>query len=142
MGICLPSKDRSWLDCWISSTTYVPSLRPLSHHEPAALQTLSTIPANDDISLQCLRKLQAICCHHATLPLSYITSGEIVRVGDGPIDSGGVADVWEGTYLGKRMSVKCLKVPSNGGQTLKEVRVWCDGPLSHLLKTACGRSYS
>ena len=62
-------------------------------------------------------------------------------MGDGPIDCGGGADVWEGTYLGKRVSIKRLEVPLNNVQTIKEVCIRCNEPLSHLLKTACGRSY-
>ena len=69
-------------------------------------------------------------------------SGEIVRVGDGPVDRGEGDDVWEGTYLGKRVFIKRLKTPPNDSQTIKEVCVRCNGSLSRLLKTACGRSYS
>ena len=63
------------------------------------LQALSAISANDDLSRQCLDKLQAICSRRAILPSSYIASGQIDRVGNAPISLGAIADVWEGTYV-------------------------------------------
>ena len=98
----------------------------LSTFRPAtkqALQTLGALPPNDDISIQCLRKLQAICSYHAALPSSYFASGEISRVGDHPIVVGGISDVWEGTYRNKRVSIEHLKISPNDDQVLKEVRV-------------------
>ena len=50
-----------------------------------ALQTLSARSAHDNISRQCLRKLQAICAHRAILPQSYAVSGNPARVGGHPI---------------------------------------------------------
>ena len=101
-------------------------------------QALNAISVNDDISRQCLHRLQAICGHHATLPLSYIVSGEVTRVGDGPIALGAIADTWEGTYRGKKVSIKSLKVLLNDDQTLKEVRVQYGVSLSRPLKNTCG----
>ena len=109
----------------------------LSAFRPAtkrALQTLDVIPSNDGISTRCLRKLQAICGHHAALPPSYFASGEIVRVSDHPIAVGGISDVWEGTYRDKRVSIERLKVPLNDDQGRKKVRVWYRKPLVRLLK--------
>ena len=101
-------------------------------------QGLSAVSANDDISRHCLHKLQAICGHHATLPSSYIISGEISRVRDDPIIPGAVVEAWEGTYRGERVSVKCLSVPLNDDQTIKRVRSWCVTTLLHLLnKNTC-----
>ena len=84
------------------------------------LQTLSAISA-DDLSQKYLHKLQAICGHHKILPSSCIASGQIARVGDSPIARGAIADVWEGTYRSRRVSIRCLRVPLNDGQALKEV---------------------
>ena len=98
----------------------------LSAFRPATkqtLQTLDVLPQNDDISLQCLHKLQVICGHHAALPSAYFASGEIVRVGDNPIAAGGISDVWEGTYRDKRVSIEHMKVPLNDDQARKQVRV-------------------
>ena len=86
-------------------------------------QALSVISAKHDISRQCQHKLQEICAHCSTLPSSHIVSGQIVRVGRGPIAVNATADVWEGTYRGKKVSIKSLKIPSNGDQTIKEVRI-------------------
>lgn len=88
------------------------------------LQALSVIPTTDDVSLQCLHKLQAICGHHMILPSSYTISGEITRVGDRPIALGGFADVWEGTYDGKKVCAKWLRVSLNDDKALNKVRIW------------------
>ena len=99
----------------------------LSAFRPATkrvLQTLGDIPSDDDIYIQCLRKLQVICGHYAALPPSYFASGEIVRVGDNPAVVGGISDVWEGTYRDKRVSIEHLRVLLNDDQTRKKVRVW------------------
>ena len=86
-------------------------------------QALSVISTTDDAARVCLRKLQSICGRHATLPSSYIISGEIARVGDSPIALGAIADVWEGTHESKKVSIKCLRVPLTDNKSLKKVRV-------------------
>jgi len=83
------------------------------------LQGLNAVSVNDDISRHCLHKLQAICGHHVTLPSSYIISGGISRMGDDPIIPGSIVDAWEGTYRGKKVSVKCLNFLLNNNQTIK-----------------------
>ena len=101
-------------------------------------QALSVIPITDNVARECLNKLQTICGRHATLPSSYIVSGEIVRVGDGPIALGAIADVWEGSYRGKKVSVKSLGVAMKNYQATKKVRILCGTSLSRLLKTLVG----
>jgi len=101
-------------------------------------QTLGAISADDDLSRQCLHKLQAICVRHAILPSPYIISRGITRVGRDPIALGGIANVWEGTYRGKRVLIRSLKIPLSGDQTIKKVCTWCDTSLSRLLKKTCG----
>ena len=137
-GICTICRDPSWLGWWISSIKYVLKYSPsglLSTTERTP-QTLNAIPANRDISRKCLHKLQEICGHRSTLPSSYIVPGQIVIVGSGPIATDAIADVWEGIYLSKRVSIKCLKIPPDDGQTLKKVRVrYCTSlscPLNNL----------
>ena len=105
-----------------------------------ALQTLGALPPNDDIYIQCLRKLQAICDHHAALPPSYFASGEITRVGDNPIVVGGIPDVWEGTCCNRRVSIKYLKVPLNDDQARKKVRVRHGRPLIRVHLRTPGRA--
>ena len=105
-------------------------------------QTLDAIPSNDDVSVRCLHKLQAICDHHATLPSSSSASGEIVRVGDNPIVLSGISDVWEGTYRNKRVSIEHLKIPLNDDQVCKKVRVWCGKLLVRIYLTRGGRRRS
>ena len=85
-------------------------------------QTLSVISAKRDISRQCLHKLQEICDHRSILPSSYIVPGQVVRVGRGPIAVNATADIWEGTYRSKKVSIKCVKIPPNGDHTTKKVR--------------------
>ena len=98
------------------------------------LQSLSAVSVNGDISRHCLHKLQAICGHHVTLPSSYIIPSEIPRIGDDPIIPGSIVDAWEGTYHGKKVSVKCLSVLLKDDQTIKRVRSWCVASLLRLLK--------
>ena len=85
-------------------------------------QVLSVIPTTDDVQRQCLQKLQTICGHHTAIPSSCIVSGQIARVGDGPITLGGIADIWEGTCSGKRVFIKYLRVSVKNYQTIKRVR--------------------
>ena len=101
----------------------------LSPNYKQTLQTLGAIPLNDDVYIKCLRKLQAICGHHAALPPSYFASGEIVRVGDNPIVVGAISDVWEGICRNKRVSIEHLKVSLNDDRARKKVRVWHGRPL-------------
>ena len=115
---------------------YVVTLRLLSATK-RALQALSVISANRDISRRCLHKLQEICSHRSTLPSSYIVSGEIARVGGGPIALGTITNVWEGTYYSKKVTIKCLKVPPDDDPTLKKVRVRCRTSLSRPLNHTC-----
>jgi len=102
-------------------------------------QALGVIPTTDDVARECLDKLQAICGHHAILPSSYIVSDQIVRVDDGPISLGAVADVWEGTCRGKKVSIKSLRIRTENYQTIKQVRSWYGTSSSRLLKNTCGR---
>ena len=85
-------------------------------------QTLNIISTDDDLPRQCLYKLQAICSHNAILPSSYIASGQIARVGDGPVALGAITDVWEGTYRDEKVSIRCLRAPLDHDKTLKKVR--------------------
>jgi len=97
------------------------AFHPVTKQTP---QALSAIPTTDDVSRQCLYKLQAICGYHMALPSSYTVSGEITRVGDRPIALGGFADVWEGTHGDRKVCVKSFRVSLNDDQTLKKVRIW------------------
>jgi len=104
-----------------------------------APQTLSDIPADDDVSRQCLHKLQAICGRRTTLPSScVISTDDLTRVGDHPIALGEITDVWEGTYRGKRVFIKALKAPLGDDQTIRKVCAWCGTSLSPLLKDTRG----
>ena len=86
-------------------------------------QALTVIPTADDVSRQCLRKLQAICGDNVTLPSSYTVSGELARVGDEPVAFGGFADVWEGTHCGRKVCIKALRVTLSDDASLAKVRI-------------------
>jgi len=86
------------------------------------LQVIDAIPTADDISRQCLRKLQVLCEHHMILPSSYIISGTLARIDDPPTSSG-FADVWKGTHRGREVCIKRLRVHPDGDRILKKVRV-------------------
>jgi len=89
-------------------------------------QALGAISTADDVSRQCLRKLQAICGDNMTLPSSYAVSGDLARVGDDPVAFGGFADVWEGTRSDTKVCIKALRVTLNDDPTLAKV---CIGAL-------------
>ena len=114
---------------------------PSAYHQftKQTLQALGAIPTTDDLARECINKLQAICGHHAILPSSYIASGQIARVGDGPVALGVIADVWEGTCRSKKVSIKCLRVPTENYQTIKKVRIRYRTSSSRLLKNTRGR---
>jgi len=84
-------------------------------------QALGAISTADDVSRQCLRKLQAICSDNMTLPSSYTVSGDLARVGDDPVAFGGFADVWEGTHRDTKVCIKALRVTLNDDPTLAKV---------------------
>jgi len=96
------------------------AFRPVSKR---VLQALGIISVTDDVSRQCLHKLQAICGHHMTLPSSYNISGDLARVGHYPIANGGFADVWEGTHNGRRVCIKCPRVCVQDLQAVTQVRI-------------------
>ena len=85
-------------------------------------QALAVIPPAEDVSRRCLRKLQAICGDNMTLPSSYTISGDLARVGDGPVAYGGFADVWEGVHCRRKVCIKVLRVTLSHGHTLTKVR--------------------
>ena len=86
------------------------------------LQALSAVPTADDVSRQCLRKLQVICGNNMTLPSSYTVSGDLARVGDEPVAFGGFADVWEGAHRGGKVCIKALRVTLSDDHSLAKVR--------------------
>ena len=57
-------------------------------------------------------------------------------MGYGPIAAGAIADVWEGTYLTKKVTIKCLKIPLGDAQTFK-VHVEYRMSLLRPLKNTC-----
>jgi len=94
-------------------------------------QALSTISTADDVSRQCLHKLQVICSDNMTLPCSYTVSGDLARVGDKPVAFGGFADVWEGTHCGTKICIKALRVTLNDDPTLTKVCISTPFPRVH-----------
>jgi len=133
----LQGLDLARLVDYLDGVRTLPSaFRPITKRN---LQVLSTIPISDDLYPQCLRKLQAICGHNMILPSSYTVSGDFSRIGDRPVASGGVADIWEGAHRGRKVCIKRLKVPLDDDHTLTKVRVWRRHVFSYLMKNACGR---
>jgi len=123
-SICPAFRDQSWLGWSISSTRYALSFRPfaLSPGYETTLQALGAIVTTDEVSRQCLRKLQALCGDNTTLPSSYTVSGDLARVGDEPVAFGGFADVWEGAHRGTKVCIKVLRVTLNDDPALTKVR--------------------
>ena len=57
-------------------------------------------------------------------------------MGEDPIDLDNIADVWEGDYRGKKVFIKCLRVPPNDVPAFEKVRVQYHTRLSHMLMNA------
>ena len=55
-----------------------------------------------------------------TLPSSHIVSGDLARIGKGPI-FGGFADVWQGTHGGREVCIKALRISLNDDESLAKV---------------------
>ena len=85
------------------------------------LQALGTIPVTEDISRRCLHKLQAICSDSRILPSSYVISGGLVRVGDYPIASTNLSDVWEGTHNTTKVCIKNARITIRDRQDIERV---------------------
>ena len=64
--------------------------------------------------------LRKMCREHKLLPSSYITTDEVKTIGESPSGRGGNADVWRGVYLGSKVAVKVLRVPSGVDLTSME----------------------
>ena len=103
------------------------------------LQALGIIPVTEDVSRRCLNKLQDICSHHGIVPPSHIISGGLVRVGDYPVASTNLSDVWEGTHNGAKVCIKSPRVNTRERQAIEKVCVRCWHALSYLLKYTCRR---
>ena len=84
-------------------------------------QALGSIPVTDDVFRQCLHRLQAICSHQGILPSSHIISGDIARLGDYPVASGGFADVWEGTHGDIKVCIKYPRITIKNRQEVEKV---------------------
>ena len=87
-----------------------------------SLQALGIIPVTEDVSRRCLHKLQAICSHSRILPSSYIISGGLVRVGDYPVASTNLSDVWQGTHGSTKVCIKHPKITIRDRQGTEKVR--------------------
>ena len=84
-------------------------------------QVLDVASMTEDIHRQCLHKLQAICSLRTTLPSSYTISGDLTKVGDEPVASGGFSDVWEGTHNGTEVCIKHLRVTRQSRRAVEKV---------------------
>lgn len=87
-------------------------------------QALGVTQITDDTSRRCLHKLQVICRDHSILPSSYTVPGDLARVGDDPVASGGFADIWEGTHNGNKVCIKLLRINTKNRPLVEKVYSW------------------
>ena len=66
----------------------------------------------DPLFRRCLRRLRLICGDHNVLPSSHIVREGLEKTSEGPVAFGGFADVWEGSYGGRKVCVKALRIYS------------------------------
>ncbi|TDL22635.1 kinase-like protein [Rickenella mellea] len=81
--------------------------------------TASTGP-DDRIHIQCEQTLRRLCGRAGLLPSSFILKDELCKDGEHAITAGGFADVFSGTYKGKKVALKALRV--YGNENLKKVQ--------------------
>ena len=91
----------------------------------------------EDVSRRCLHKLQAICSHSGILPSSHIISGGLVKVGDYPVASTNLSDVWEGTHGSTRVCIKYPRITIRDRQDIEKVKNRYSHTVSYLLKYTC-----
>lgn len=98
---------------------------PLTSFQPTkfTLQVLGSPLLTDDIYRRCMHKLQAICGHHSVLPSSCTLLGDLARVGDEPVASGGCSDVWQGIHNGNNVCVKSLRCCTQNRRIIEKVCV-------------------
>jgi hypothetical protein len=101
---------------------------PLTTQTP---QALDVIPITDDVSRRCLHKLQAICGRHKILPSSYNIPGDLTIIDDDPVAFGGFSDVWEGTYDGKKVCIKRLRITQQTRKVIGKVCPPVDSSCTH-----------
>ena len=58
------------------------------------------------------------------MPSSYTISDDLTQVGDDPVADGGVSEVWKGTYNGRKVCIKNLKVSEQVRQAVERVSTW------------------
>ena len=128
----LQGSDMTRLVDFLDKVRVLPSASSSSQKKTP--QALGIIPVTEDVSRRCLHKLQAICSHSLVLPSSYIISGGLVRVGDYPVASTNLSDVWEGMHSSAKVCIKYPRITIKDRKDIEKVssRYW--HTVSYLLK--------
>ena len=146
----LPFPTRMW---YSSLNTYRMCVFPVPTrtHPLKSTQTLDTpTPARPPFHER-LRALRWVCGARRILPGSYALSSTPLITDSHPVASGAVADTYKGTFNGRKVCVKRVRVYSNGNpRGVQEVRhlflpsciLSSKGSRSFIRKLSCGSTGS
>jgi len=107
----------------------------LKGHEALAFidildSALENMQPDSDLYRKGLRALRKICGQTRLLPTTHMLADGLEKSGDMPAASGGFADVWRGTYNGRQVAIKALRIYNTDDLQqvkklfCKEVVVW------------------
>ena len=120
--VCQTFKAMIWCGSLITWTRYLAaSPSPRSSLKPT--QALDGLGPSSAAFRKCLRELRSICGATGMLPTSYALPPHLLDVGPTPFASGGYGDVYKGTFDGRKVCIKRLRVYlKDGPQKAAKVR--------------------
>lgn len=94
----------------------------LADGSSSTLQILTEPDIHENQRNKCSVILQKLCGACCLLPDSYIISDGLELTGDYPVAHGGFADVYQGTYKGRAVAVKTLRLTQASEQELLRIK--------------------
>jgi len=83
---------------------------------------ISDFDLNNKLRIRCSVTLQKLCGAFCLLPNSHVISDGLEITSSSPVASGAFADVYQGTYRGRSVAIKTLRLPEVGEQELVHLR--------------------
>ena len=97
---------------------------PLLHTLLKPLQALDNLDPSDSAFRKCLRELRHVCGTRAILPTLFLLSSQGLTVGHQPVSPTSSGDVYEGSFNGKNVCVKRVRIYSKD-DSKKATKVHC-----------------
>ncbi|EIN13389.1 kinase-like protein [Punctularia strigosozonata HHB-11173 SS5] len=97
---------------WPHSQPDVSALLSLSRADACCLMDIIDEALKIEIGSphRCMRLLRRLCSQSECLPSSHMLHGDLVKLGDGAVATGGSADVWLGRFGSQRVAMKVLRI--------------------------------